>query len=658
MSLITIDIETECAVSDCAKGAKCYTDFKHGLIPHKNRITCVGVYSDDYRHVFRGDEPSIISNFTDFINSHYSPNLIFHNGAFDIKNLVNKGADLESLLGAWTYDTQLLAYVFSKKVSPKFMREYADQRVRLNKELPSGYSHRSAGIHSLKTLAPFFLGVAPFWEDPTNHNDDEYVLKDCEYTHLLCKYLLENMDDAEMQFCREKQLPWAKELLRAEIQGVSVDQVAMTERESTAKSNRDLYAAKIKENWKEYFQEYASQKIEDIEFEYAVKEEKQLEKAKTSEQEARIRKRYAQLYDKRIKKLSDEGALGLNLNSPLQLTWLLKERLGLNIINFDGKESTDKEVLERLAQHNNDIKDLLEYRKWEKLCSTYYPSYREFVTNEGRIHCSFNTSVTRTGRLSSSMPNLQNQPPETHELFVADAGKVLITQDLSAIEPRLAAYYSEDAELCNVVINGLDFHGRTAKAIFPYITCDNSEIKGAYPRERYVAKTAGLAILYGSGANRLRNILFKKGFTDYSVTDCRALVKRVRALYAGVWEFKQNLDRALENGKTAYNLFGRPILFNDPDEVYMKGFNRLIQGSASDLVQNAIYRYNTTQRELGIDSQALITVHDEIVVQAPMEMAEKCSQVLTDCMTYLQLTTRHGNIPLLTEGAVGRAWSK
>ena len=971
---ITIDIETECAAKDCEGGSDCFNNKKHGLMPHKNRVTCIGVTTDQKdTWVYRGDK--CVQQLGDYLRALCSmgivPRLIFQEGRFDIKTLHFHGLTGEDLIGWWAHDTKLMGYVHINKVSNSWLANYQEQRKIKNKALPKGYSHRKVGQHSLKTMAPYFLKVAPFWEDPSDHDNDEYVMKDVTYTYKLFEYFKDKMSDREWEFYTESQLPWAKELLRAELTGVRLDIDRLAHKELEANTKLELAYRALVDKLGSANRFWRTQKLMELEKKYFNMFIIAKGKAKDpGEAEARLHIRYNDLCSKAKDKLIGSGDVTLNLDSPKQLSWLLRDHLGLNIENYEGKESTDKEVLERLSGESDIVRSLLDYRKYSKLCSTYYPSYHEF-NNNGRIHCGFNTAITRTGRISSSMPNLQNQPPETKELFIADEGCAFLIRDLClhpktelltkrgwvkildveksdevwqvnkdslvgswtnpsriikkhwkgklltygnirgkltvtpghtmlfvgqyhktrkdkerlrfveeaapkingtnknlllasssneaptnfidddiwkccaiaadghksrtgryeiqvsklrkrekltqlfgggrvanfirpchnlitetwgvyyehpllnqnktlnmnrlgpnqceaflealafwdgssarsgsitwgttqkqqaddiqgylvrcgyeakirqhlinknsvnekcfysmhirkrprvrlrtqdvqekyytgpvgcvtvpegfilvrsegqtfvtgncAIEPHVIAYYSRDKELLDVVLNNQDFHGKTAKIIFPYIDCDVNEVKAKYPKERAVAKTGGLAILYGSGATRLRIILIKQGFKDYTKKECGVIVKRIRKFYSGVWDFKEDLDTRLEGGEVVYNYMGRPLYYADDqvDDIYMKGFNSLIQGTASDMLCSALKKYNDDAIPQG--GQVLISVHDELLAQVPKDSAPLHEAILIKHMTDFDLTVPEGRIILRTEGTISEKWVK
>ena len=362
---------------------------------------------------------------------------------------------------------------------------------------------------------------------------------------------------------------------------------------------------------------------------------------------------------KAITRARESGKLDLNVNSPAQLKWALQFR-GFDLTNYLGKESTEADVLSGLAQDDLGVQALLNYRKYSKLSQTYMPSYIT-LSHNNRIHASLNATGTRTGRISSSNPNLQNQPPEVRDCFISDPEYSFVIRDYSAIEPRMLAYYSEDPALLKCMLAGEDFHGMTAKAIFPYIKCSSSEIKMKYPNERGVAKTCGLAILYGAGANRLKKALYDKGFTDISEDDCRAIVDNIRELYAGVWEFKNILDEKYKQGDHIENFMGRPLSIEDPDEVYMKGLNTLIQSSASDLVLESMRRINeqimTSRYPL---QQCVLAIHDELIVQVHDDNLRDVTPIIENTMTNIEtlgLSTGQ-RVPLLIEGETSKTWIK
>ncbi len=634
--LLALDVETECAEPTCDSPGSC----KHALDQHRSNITVVAVSNGDgFDRVFRG--PNLIEELQLFIDR-TPATYTFHNGKFDIKQLVAHG--LKFNLDLWEHDSSILAFNSLNKIPESWLIQYEDQR-RLANAKRTGTKHRVAGPYSLKTLAPYFLSVPAFWEPETGHDDDEYVLKDTRYTALLTKYFLHSLQDHPkiLTFYKEKHLEWTKTLLRAELKGIRINLDALDELHESTEQQQYRALAAVHDNWSEHFAAWEALEKEAIDLKYNIMRDNAQAKGRWSDKiEAQHVRNRGRAKDK---------VEPLNIDSPKQLTWLFLDRLNYDITNLDGEESTDKESLNRLAQKHSDVRPLLEYRKTKKLCTTYFPEYKAMQTNS-RIYTSFNSIGTRTGRLSSSGPNLQQCPAALHSLFEADEGTVFVTRDLSAIEPTVLAYYSEDAQLCDLMIHNKSFHDVNVAAMFEP-DCPLDMIKKLFPTERKVAKECGLAVLYGAGANRIHQVLQKHGLHEYTLGDARRFVYKLREIYSDVWAFKTQLDKELEAGNLIFNLLGRPLQFTTPETVYMQGLNTLIQSTASDMLQQAGYRI---EHELGY--QPLLWVHDEIVVQVPEERAEQANKEITEIMSDFKLNTIHGNIPVRSEGAISKTWEK
>lgn len=542
-------------------------------------------------------------------------------------------------LSTWAEDSSLMAFNYHEKISDWWLDEYEAKRRELNKDR-TGMKHRKSKYYGLKTLAPYFLNVKPFWEPEGGHNDIEYVLKDARYTLELTKFFKTNMTTKAYEFYRSKQLEWVKTLLRAEMVGVCIDEYKLKDLWDDTNIHLKQYEKQIETQWAEHYQAWDSMQRETIEAKYdsMAKARKNLT--------PKLQEQYAKNKERALARVEP-----LNLNSPAQLLWLLEERLGLRALNLDGEESTDKETLKRLSKESAEVATLLDYRKAQKLCSTYFPEYQNFIF-KGRIHATFNPTGARTGRLSCSEPNLQQVPPILRQCFVSEEGKMLVTKDLSAIEPTMLAYYSEDPILCDLMLRNGDFHSVNAIAIFQ-LDCEETEVKERYSLERKVAKECGLSVLYGAGPKRVHQILQKYGLHEYTESDAKRFVYRVRDLYEGVWTFKEELDKVLESGEAIYNYMGRPIYIQDKNEVYMKGLNTLIQSSASDLLQEAATKISATK--IGAP---LLLVHDELVVQVDANEAIEAEAKIVEIMTSFALPTKHGQIKIKTEGKVGHHWEK
>lgn len=644
MLLVSLDIETACALG-------CEEKCTHALDEYRNRITVVGLfYTRDgkpHAHTFRR-----LDNLRTHLNSLGPHQFVAHNGKFDFRVLAAHGLDLSA---HWAEDTQLMAATLTTKIPNDWMEWYERQRRIRNSGLPRGFSHRTGSPHSLKCLAPYHLRVEPFWENPADHDNDEYVLRDCEYTYRLMHHL-EGLLKAEgsYDFYKTKLLPWTKMLLAMERRGVALDFEAMSSSEREAHHNALEARATLDRLWAPAYAEFRRLRLEELQASYRLKGEEAVGKLKnkTAAKAEATRARYRALYEKAAEKVPTQ----CNLDSPVQLSWILRDFYKLDISDFHGEETTGKAVLNRLGETREDIRVFLEYRKNQKLVSAFFPSYRE-MQFQGTLHCSFNPTGTRTGRLSSSGPNLQQVPGHLHKLFRARPGYKLATYDMSAIEPRLIAYYTHDLNLFDIVASGADFHGNNARIFFG-LDCELSEVKERFPQERKMAKEVGLSLFYGAGSGRLEETALKYGFR-WGPRQCQEVLKRFKEEYEGVYKFRDDfLNPALMSGHAVTNLLGRQFRIDDPTDVHMQGLNTMVQGSASDLVINSAERIMRAFAERGIDGHVLLLVHDEIVTEIPAARESECVQVITEAMTDYELKTPLGRVPLLVEGKVADRWEK
>jgi DNA polymerase I-like protein with 3'-5' exonuclease and polymerase domains len=635
--LISLDIETACNVG-------CETKCDHALDEYRNRITVIGVFYEregvPTARTFRD-----LGSFRAFLSGLGEFHFVGHNLKFDLKNLSSRGIHLEN---HWEDDTLLMAATLTQKIPSEWLAWYETRRAEENEKLPRGYSHRPGSAHSLKCLAPYFLNVQPFWEDPTNHDNDEYVLQDCYYTHELSKLLTRLLkEEGSYEFYKKKLLPWTHLLLAAERRGVMLDLSALTESERIASEAALQAKIQLDERWAEAYDAYYKLQENELRDKYGQKTAVALEKAKDKK---KTRARYVRLFEAAKAKLDKQ----INLDSPSQLSWLLRDYFKLNITDFHGDETTGKSTLQRLGAERDDIRLFLEYRKQQKLATAFFPSYRE-MHHESILHCSFNPTGTRTGRLSSSSPNLQQVPGHLHKLFRARPGYRIATYDMSAIEPRVIAYYTQDLNLIDILSTGQDFHGYNTRIFFD-LDCDVKDVKERYPNERKLGKEVGLALFYGAGSGRLEESAQRHGFR-WSRRECQRKLERFKEAYEGVYNFREILNTTLLT-EPVTNLLGRRFAIDDPTDIHMKGLNTLIQSSASDLVLESAQRITKEFENKGIDGHVLLLVHDEIVTEIPATREAECVEIITRCMTDYKLPTPLGDIKLMVEGKVAEVWTK
>ncbi len=344
-----------------------------------------------------------------------------------------------------------------------------------------------------------------------------------------------------------------------------------------------------------------------------------------------------------------------NINSPKQLGTVLFEKMGLP----KGKKtksgySTSAQTLEKLKGYHEIIDMILDYRAFSKLKSTLVDGIINLITEKGRVHSSFNQIETRTGRISSTEPNLQNIPVRTErgrklrKYFKAKEGCVLVDADYSQIELRVMAHISGDKNMINAFKNGDDIHAITASQIFGIpISMVTSEM-------RFRSKAVNFGILYGMGAFSLAQDL------KISRYEAQNYINRYLEHYSGVDEYMKNIiEKAKEKGY-AETIFKRrrylPEL-NSTNHI-LRAFgervarNMPVQGSAADIIKIAMINVYKKLNEQKLKSKLILQVHDELIVEASENEAEKVKEILkTEMENAVKL-----KIPLEVHIAVGKTW--
>jgi DNA polymerase-1 len=331
------------------------------------------------------------------------------------------------------------------------------------------------------------------------------------------------------------------------------------------------------------------------------------------------------------------GGKELNINSPRQLAVVLFDQLGLPVLKKTRTgPSTDADVLEQLADMGHELpKLILGYRELQKLKSTYVDVLPLAVNRTtGRIHTSFNQVGAQTGRLSSSDPNLQNIPVRTprgegiRRGFVPAAGWKFVVADYSQIELRLMAHLSEDPAFIDAFRQGHDIHRQTAAIIFGVpLDLVSGEMRGR-------AKTTNFGVIYGQGAFALSKQL------GISQEEARQFIADYFTRFAGVRAF---LDRQVELARQqgyVETLFGRRRYiaeirdrnFNVRSFGERTAQNTPLQGSAADLIKIAMVRIHRALPAAGLQARMVLQVHDELVIEAPADEAERAAAVVREHM--------------------------
>lgn len=344
-----------------------------------------------------------------------------------------------------------------------------------------------------------------------------------------------------------------------------------------------------------------------------------------------------------------------NINSPKQLGVALFEKLQLPVIKkTKSGYSTGAEILEKLIDVHPSIPMILEYRKLAKLKSTYCDGLLKVIGDDGRIHSSFNQTETRTGRISSTEPNLQNIPVRTdlgrelRRFFVAKEGCVLVDADYSQIELRVLAHIAKDEVMTQAFKDNNDIHAITASQVF------NMPLNMVTPIMRSRAKAVNFGIVYGIGAFSLSKDI------DVTRKEADNYIKAYLSHYSGVDEYMKNIaEKAREDGYVE-TMFNRrrylPELNSSNHNLRSFGErvarNMPIQGTAADIIKIAMIRVSNRLKKEQLESQLILQVHDELIVEAPQHEAMRVAMILQEEMENAVTL----DVPLLAEASIGKNW--
>ena len=351
----------------------------------------------------------------------------------------------------------------------------------------------------------------------------------------------------------------------------------------------------------------------------------------------------------------DNVGYEFNINSPKQLSVALFEDLGLK----GGKKtktgySTNAEVLEKLKYDHPVVELILEYRTLSKLKSTYCEGLVKQIAVDGRIHSNFKQTETRTGRISSTEPNLQNIPVRTElgrklrKFFIAKDGCMLVDADYSQIELRVLAHIANDKNMIEAFKNNEDIHTITASQVF------NMPIDMVTPIMRSRAKAVNFGIVYGISAYSLSQDI------GVTVKQAKAYINEYLNNYKGVASYMQDVvNKAKENGYVE-TIFKRrrylPELMSSNFNLRAFGervaMNMPIQGTAADIIKLAMINVSNRLNREGLKAKLILQVHDELIVEAPYDEVEKAKQILTEEMqSCIEL-----KVPLTVGVMSGRSW--
>lgn len=346
-----------------------------------------------------------------------------------------------------------------------------------------------------------------------------------------------------------------------------------------------------------------------------------------------------------------------NINSPKQLGDVLFGKLELPAKKkTKSGYSTNAEVLEELIPYHPIISKILEYRKYKKLSSTYVEGLKDTIGPDSRIRSVFRQTDTRTGRISSAEPNMQNIPIRTEpgsrmrDFFEAEEGNLLVDADYSQIELRVLAALANDSAMIEAFREGVDIHTRTAAQVF--------DLPEAFvtPQMRSRAKAVNFGIVYGIGAFSLSRDI------GVSMQEADTYIKNYKKTYSGIAAY---LERAIEDAKEkgyAETLFGRrrPLPELKASNRVQRAFgervamNAPIQGTAADIIKIAMVRvYRRLKTEVPA-ARLILQVHDELIVETPQGSAEQVRELVRQEMESAVLLS----VPLLVDAKVGKTWGE
>ena len=347
-----------------------------------------------------------------------------------------------------------------------------------------------------------------------------------------------------------------------------------------------------------------------------------------------------------------------NINSPKQVGEVLFDQLQLDAKakkSKNGQYSTSEEVLLALKPKHPVVGMILAYRELKKLISTYISALPTYINPAtGKIHTTYNQTVTATGRLSSSNPNLQNLPIRSErgqlirQAVIPDEGCLFLSADYSQIELRLMAHFSQDPHLVEAFRSGQDIHAATAAKIF------NVPIEDVTKDQRRQAKTANFGIIYGISAFGLAQQL------DCSRSEAKALIDGYFAAFPGVIDYiEQQKQLAREQGY-AVTLFGRKRYLPDilSHNATVRSFaernavNSPIQGTAADIIKMAMVTIHRRLKEEGLKAQMIMQVHDELNFNVPVSEVDKVREIVVNEMQNVV----HLTVPLIADCGVGTNW--
>lgn len=578
-----------------------------GLHFKKHKLLCLSAHDED------GNDQTILltpaSDLTSVITKYADYAHVWHNGKFDLKFLSHEKLRLDE-------DTYLLAS----------LRPYEQRNLLYLIKLyfPKNKEH----IQLLETIKDNASNIKHL----STKDLLKYCLLDSRYTYKLWKILIKILTPKEKKFYYTYLLPAARMLLNTEKIGVRLNMIQI----------KNLHETNIvkQEELLKTMRLTVQNIIEPEEKKWMAEALAKLKKPKNLTGKAY--KNYLKRYMSR-----QENPKKFNWDSNKQLLWLLHDQLKLNPTDYKGKLSVSEAALAQIKEKHPIIENILKYRHLFKLQTAFLE--RWLTDNiDGVLYTNYDVTGTRTGRLSSSNPNLQQVPRDAdiRALFVARPNHKFIISDYAQIEPRVAAYYTQDPALEWIFEQNMDLYKQVSLDIFNKY---NLQL-------RQLSKIITLAMFYGAGAEKLRWIIKNKLNINFSLDECRDIVYNFHRAYRKLDKFKEKLNHTLKtrNG-VLYNLYGRP-LFLKPEQ-WHTAFNTLLQSTASDICLFSQLAVLNDFKKFSIQGNLILLVHDECVYEININQVAKAQ----DCIRFNLENAAKSlgfRIPLKIEQTVADTWKK
>ncbi len=347
-----------------------------------------------------------------------------------------------------------------------------------------------------------------------------------------------------------------------------------------------------------------------------------------------------------------------NIRSSKQLSEILFNKLGLKSKKKTpkGELSTSMEVLESIKDQHPIVKDILSYRRLEKLRSTYLIPLPKLADKNDRIHTTFNQLATATGRLSSSDPNLQNIPIrgdlgyKMRSCFIAEKSHVLISADYSQVELRVLAHFSKDEYLLEAFSKNMDIHTCTAAALF------DKDPEDVTSDERRKAKTINFGLIYGMGPLKLSREL------EISMTEAKQFIEKYFSKLTGVKKFYERVEQDAKTHEYVVTLAGRRRLLphinsknqNLASQAKRMAINTVIQGSAADIIKMAMIEVANNEKLKELGAKLILQIHDELLFECSDKNAKKAGEIVKKIMSNVVEL----DVPLVVDLGIGQNWAQ